>query len=99
MNIQLTEEAREDVLAAAEYYAGARNRYGQTFDEALEEASLKIADNPNRGTPFGGQFRRVRLNRFPFGILFTIDGNTVLIIAAMHLRRDPATWLNRTENN
>lgn len=39
MKIELTEEAREDVLAAAEYYAGARNRYGQTFDEALEEAA------------------------------------------------------------
>ena len=97
MNIQLTEEAREDVLAAAEYYADARNRYGQTFDEALEEAALKIPDNPNRGTPFGDLFRRVRLNRFPYGILFTIEGDTVLITAVMHLRRAPGAWLNRVE--
>ena len=99
MKIELTEEAREDVLAAAEYYAQARNRYGQTFDEALEEAALKVAENPNRGTQFGDCFRRIRLNRFPFGILFTVENDLILITAVMHLRRDPATWLDRTGND
>ena len=90
MKIALTDEAREDVLAAAEYYADARNRYRKTFDEAFEEAALGICDNPNRGTAFGHRFRRVRLNRFPFGILFT---------AVMHLRRNPASWLKRRRNH
>ena len=98
MKIELTEEAREDVLAAAEYYAGARNRYGQTFDEALEEAALKIADNPNRALHSVNSSDGSGSHAFN-GILFTIEENTILITIEMHLHRDPLTWLIQAEND
>jgi toxin ParE1/3/4 len=36
---------------------------------------------------------------FPFGVLFTVEGDTILIIAVMHLRRNPASWLKRRRNH
>ncbi len=95
MKIILTEEARGDVLRAAVYYGRIRNRHGRTFAEAFEDAAKKIPENPGRGTMFGDLFRRVRLDRFPFGILFTLNDHAVLIVAVMHLRRHPSEWLKR----
>lgn len=42
MKIILTEEAKEDVLRATEYYGQIRNRHGLTFDEAFEQAAKKF---------------------------------------------------------
>jgi plasmid stabilization system protein ParE len=98
MQVVLTAEARADVVEAAAYYGLVRNRNGETFDEAFERAARKIIDNPNRGTRFGPRFRRVRLNRFPYGILFVKeDDETILITAVMHLRRSPKAWEERQD--
>lgn len=98
MRVLLTTEAKRDVLNAAGRYGLVRNRHGETFDEAFEKAARRIAENPNRGTRFGPRFRRVRLNRFPYGVLFVLeDAETVLITAVMHLRRAPDAWSERRE--
>ena len=40
--------------------------------------------------------RRALLRRFPYMLFFTIDGETLLVIACFHSSRDPRIWQKRT---
>jgi hypothetical protein len=39
--------------------------------------------------------RRAILARFPFGVFFFVDGDTIVVIAFMHLHRHPSSWAQR----
>jgi plasmid stabilization system protein ParE len=39
--------------------------------------------------------RRRLIGRFPYAILYSDEGQTVYILAVMHLRRDPDYWKSR----
>lgn len=98
MKAKLTVEAKRDVLDAVDYYGEVRNRFGQTFDQAFEEAIRSLLRNPDAGTLFGKKFRRIRLNRFPYGILYLqTEDDLLLVTAVMHLRRHPDAWNARSK--
>ena len=40
--------------------------------------------------------RRCLTNRFPFGIVYTLKDGTIVIVAVMHLNREPDYWKKRT---
>ena len=45
--------------------------------------------------------RRFLINRFPFSLVYGIDGDTIVVIAVAHLHREPRYWADRfksTEN-
>ncbi len=35
------------------------------------------------------------MNRFPYGVVYTVRGADLVIIAVMHLRRKPGYWQGR----
>jgi hypothetical protein len=37
----------------------------------------------------------ILLRRFPFGIVYGVMGNQVLVVAIIHTRRKPGYWMNR----
>ncbi|HIP58812.1 MAG TPA: hypothetical protein EYH01_00115 [Campylobacterales bacterium] len=39
--------------------------------------------------------RRCLVNRFPFGLVYRIEGDTIVIVAVMHLSRKPDYWYSR----
>jgi hypothetical protein len=39
--------------------------------------------------------RRALLWRFPFAVFFTSDADSVLVLAVLHVRRDPDVWRSR----
>jgi len=38
---------------------------------------------------------RVLVHRFPYGVLYSIEGDRLHILAVMHLRRRPGYWRER----
>jgi len=36
------------------------------------------------------------VRRFPFGILYRIEPEQIVVVAVMHLRRRPGYWRDRT---
>ena len=44
-----------------------------------------------------GQARKARLKRFPYAVVYWLDGGTLRIIAIMHLHREPGYWHGRLE--
>ena len=42
-----------------------------------------------------GDIRRFVLNRFPYKLLYAIEGEVVVIVAVMHQHRHPEYWIER----
>jgi len=41
------------------------------------------------------EFRRSLVNRFPFGILYSVQNDQIYILAVMHLHKEPGYWKKR----
>jgi len=90
--------AERELLQSAKFYESRRRGLGRDFIRRVEEALEQVAVNPDVGRPFVGEIRRWLVRRFPFGILYKIEKETVLVLAVMHLRRRPGYWRSRLHN-
>jgi len=94
--IRLRAEAENDLQNAAVWYESQRLRLGHDFLDAVEELFVRISENPlqfpilHRGT------RRALLSRFPFGVFFRVQDQTLIVLAVMHASRNPIRWRDRT---
>jgi plasmid stabilization system protein ParE len=92
--------AEEEMIEAARYYESKSDGLGSEFLAEVERTIESIKAHPSAAAIIRSHIRRRLLNRFPFGLLYAIDDNHILILAVMHLRRRPGYWkarLGRTE--
>jgi plasmid stabilization system protein ParE len=87
--------AEAEVLAAVAHYEEAKPGLGADFLAELERAMRRIVAFAEHGTPFIDGTRRVLLTRFPFGIVYSDDGDELLVVAVPHQRRMPGYWRGR----
>ena len=50
---------------------------------------------PDAWTQLAGNVRRVLVNRFPYGVLYEPGSTSLLVLAVMHLRREPGYSMTR----
>jgi len=55
----------------------------------------KIVDYPTMWPGLEDDIRRCLTNRFPYGVLYSIEANEIFILAVMHMHRDPDYWKHR----
>jgi plasmid stabilization system protein ParE len=87
--------ARRELNDAARYYELESRGLGGTFLDEVERGMDLILRHPDAGSPIGGDIRRRLLRRFPYGLLYTVRGDRVRILAVMNLRRRPMYWVGR----
>ena len=88
-SISLSTEAEEDILYAYLWYEQQRHGLGDEFNSALEDSFSSIALTPDA---FGFRKKNVRgclVKRFPYLILFFIEGRYVRIVSVFHTHRKP----------
>ncbi len=67
----------------------------QAFINAVEDAIFRIVESPNRWAVVDEDIRRCLTRKFPYGILYTIEDDYILIVAVMHCSREPGYWKAR----
>jgi plasmid stabilization system protein ParE len=87
--------AEEEMLEASAYYEGQARGLGRDFLAEFQRTVNSIVENPRVGRVLRLSIRRRLMRRFPFGILYRVDPNEIVIIAVMHLRRRPGYWRER----
>ena len=92
-------EARTEYREAAAFYEKCQSGLGAAFTLEIEATIKRILESPTRWPLFEQDVRRCLSHTFPYGILYTVEDNAVLIIAVMHLRRKPGYWLNRLRDS
>jgi toxin ParE1/3/4 len=88
-------EARLEYLAAVEYYEARKSGLGGIFSIEVEAAIARIIDAPERWPIIGSDVRRCLTHTFPYGILYTVELDSIFIVAVMHCSRKPGYWKAR----
>jgi plasmid stabilization system protein ParE len=101
MNIEFLQPAAAELYEAIVFYNIQRQGLGLEFAKEVEDTIERIKQNPEAWTTISTskQARRCLTNRFPYGIIYQIRKNTILIVAVMHLKRRPQTWQSRLSKN
>jgi ParE toxin of type II toxin-antitoxin system, parDE len=96
-------EAHVEMAEAYDWYQSKQPGLGASFLSALNERLTAIEREPTSYPVihrYGDrQVRRVLLRRFPYGIIYFIKGQVVIIISCFHASRDPKQWRGRLENS
>ncbi len=82
-------EASRDAEEAAQWYEGRAHGLGRRLLSELDAAFLSIADTPMRFPIHREAIRKTRLKRFPYGVSYATTDASVVILAVIHLHRDP----------
>jgi hypothetical protein len=88
-------EALAEYAEAARHFTGIRRELGARFIDSVEAAIVRVVRSPGSFRRFEGEIRRCLTHVFPYAILYSIEPGGVLIVAVMHLRREPGYWRSR----
>ncbi len=101
MKLEIGEEARQEVEAAAERYESKRPGLGDEFIVAVLDATDAICAHPPAWAiwpdmPQGTiPVQRFVMERFPFSVGFQVHGDTVRVVTVAHASRLPGYWSGR----
>ncbi len=88
-------DAEQEMLETAVYYESQSSGLGRDYLLEVERDLQAIAESPMTWPIVEGELRRRLVRRFPFGILYRIDPEGIVIIAIAHLHRKPGYWRKR----
>lgn len=91
--IILSAEARRELREATGYYVQVNSAIGAGFLEDYETIEKRIRDNPDQFPYFDKPTRKaVFSRRFPYSVLFIIEGEVARIFSIFHHSRKPGNW-------
>ena len=89
--------AAKEARAAEAWYASRSSEVAQRFRLAVLDAAQRVADQVAVHPIGTTKFRYVRVNRFPYRLVFCFESDsTARVIAVSHFRRRPGYWQRRT---
>lgn len=96
--LRLHPEARDEVEAAAAYYEAERPGHGARFLGSIERVLELMVAAPSGGTRWGTALVRTwPVRGFPFLLVYSIEVDHILVVAAAHTKRRPGYWLDRLD--
>lgn len=84
-----------DVEAAFDWFEGEEPGLGFEFLQELRAAYERIVDHPFGYEDIRSGIRRALTRRFPYAVYFSVEGETIVIVAVLSTARDPAEWQRR----
>lgn len=95
MKLRILAIAKEELFDAIRYYNNQREWLGFEFALEVKETFLRICRFPEAWSKISERTRRCLLKRFPYAILYRFKEDRILVVAIMHMSRDPKKWQER----
>jgi plasmid stabilization system protein ParE len=92
---QFHPEAEPEFIEAAARYEEKVPGLGKRFSDEVHRAIDLLLDNPQLGSPLNRDLRYFVLRRFPFLIIYSLNGSLLYILAVAHGKREPGYWTER----
>jgi plasmid stabilization system protein ParE len=84
--------AKKELLEAITYYNSQREGLGFEFAIEIKDSILRISNFSDAWQKISARSRRCLLKRFPYAVLYRSENNEILIVAIMHMSRNPQSW-------
>ena len=98
MVVKFLAPAQAEMAEAVAYYNSQKSELGSQFAEEIRRTIERILQYPEAWTSLSKRTRRCRTNKFPYGVIYQVRADVLLIVAVMHLHREPQTWRSRLED-
>ena len=97
MNYSFHPEAEIEFNQAVDYYETCQAGLGLAFAKEVFSTVQRILEHPHAWSRMSENTRRCLTNRFPFGVIYQIVENEVIVLAVMQLNRRPNYWGERAD--
>ena len=88
-------DAEKEIVDAINYFEEVETGLGYDFAVEVYSAIERITVFPKVWPILEDDIRRCLVRRFPYGILYSVEKESIFIIAVMHLHREPKYWKYR----
>ena len=95
MRIDFLDPAETEFIEAIAYYNLQSKGLGYEFAVEIKRAMERILQYPKAWAPLSKRTRRCRTNRFPYGLIYQIRSDSILIVAVQNLHKHPDSWKSR----
>jgi plasmid stabilization system protein ParE len=85
-----------DVVSTFDWYEREQVGLGDQFLAELRGAYDRVADGPLKYPTVRPGVRRALIRRFPYAVYFSVEAQTIFVLAVLHASRDPAEWQRRS---
>lgn len=93
--VEIDPEAIQELEDAFDWYEGQRLGLGEAFMTEYEICLADIRNAPDTWAIVENGIRRLKLHRFPYGILYKHYSDRIHVLSVMHLHRNPRYWRDR----
>jgi plasmid stabilization system protein ParE len=87
--------ASKELDEAVAHYLAVDTELANRFLDEVDSAIGRILEYPNAWQKLRENVRRCRLKHFEYGLVYKVLDSEAMILAVMHLRRDPKYWVSR----
>jgi hypothetical protein len=91
----ISDESRLDILDAFSWYESRRAGLGKDFELCLEAGLNYVQRNPLLSQKRYKNLHIHFIERFPYGIHYLVEKNTIKVFGIFHTSRNPAKWIIR----
>jgi toxin ParE1/3/4 len=95
MQVVVSPAAEADIGDAYTRYENQREGLGAEFVSELSSAIDAMSSEPLRFPKIHRTIRRALSHRFPFGVFFVVSDGEVIVLAVLHLARNPRRMRER----
>jgi mRNA-degrading endonuclease RelE of RelBE toxin-antitoxin system len=95
LNIEFLKIAQIELDDSFDYYEFQQENLGYRFLYEIKNAIERIKIYPNAWHKITENTRRCLLKNFPYGIIYQIKNDKILIVAVANLHRVPNYWKDR----
>jgi plasmid stabilization system protein ParE len=88
-------EAEAEVIETATWYEQKSQTLAARFVQEFRSTLAKVANNPLQYQIVEDDMRRAPVTGFPYGILYVVSDDEIVVLSCFHGRRDPAQWRER----
>jgi plasmid stabilization system protein ParE len=92
-------DAEADMATGYDWYEDQREGLGKEFVEEVSTVIAMIQSEPLRFPAIFRTLRRALVHRFPYGVFFVVRSDTVIVVAVMHLARNPRRAHRRAKSD
>jgi plasmid stabilization system protein ParE len=95
MRLSYHPDAEAELVEAARFYERKVPGLGTRFRAEFDSAAARILEAPDRWRILEKDIRRFVMRRFPYSILYRVEGEVVRILVVKHHSRHPDYWKGR----